>query len=186
MKKYLLLLVFVFLVSCSEDEDKKDVLTFNGTETYVFVSEVEDIQVYDINGKVSDPMLWDSSLVEAKLELDTDLVYNYTEFTINDNFLYLSDGNETETIPIIIEGNEIFSNIEELGLRIKIFNVLEDGSLENFAVLYFYKDENTTYSESTNFSYSEYDEQFNEAKSSISDGAFAALIKQKRKYSKAN
>jgi hypothetical protein len=39
-------------------------------------------------------------------------------------------------------------------------------------------------SESTNFSYTEYDEQFNEAKLNLDENTTIALIKQKRLYSK--
>lgn len=188
MKKYLLLLVFAFLVSCSEDEDKKDVLTFNGTETYVFVSEVEDVQVYDINGKVSDPMLWDSNLVASKYEFDNDLAYNYTEFKINNNFVFITDGVEEDSIPILIEDNIIYSDDAFFGFKIKIFDILNDGELQNSAVMFASKtvenDIVSIYAQSTNFSYTEYDEEYNQAKSNISDGGYVALFKQKRTYAK--
>lgn len=188
MKKYLLLLILLFLISCSEDDDKKDVLTFNGTETYVFVSENEDVQVFDINGEITDPLLWDSSLVEAKLEFDLDETYNYTGFKINNDYIYLTNGIETDTIPILIEDNKIYTDGAIIGFKIKIFDILDDGELQNSAVMFYSKtienDVISINSESTNFSYTEYDEQFNEAKLNLDENTTIALIKQKRLYSK--
>ena len=187
MKKYLLLLLLIVFISCSEDDSKDDVL-FNGTETYVFESEVEEVQVYDFNGKVEYPSDWEQELVDAKVEFDIDIVYNYTGCQINNDFLYLSDGIEIDTIPIIIENNQIFSNVEAFGLKIKIFDIVNGDELQNFAVMFSQKvneNGNISYSsESTNFSYTEYDEQFNDAKSNIDSVGYVALIKQKRLYSK--
>jgi len=187
MKKYLLLLLLTVFISCKEDDKENDVL-FDGTETYVFESEVEEIQVYDFNGKVEYPSDWEQELVDAKVEFDKDQVYNYTGFQINNEFVYLANGTETDTIPIIIENNQIFATVEELGLKIKIFDIVNGDELQNFAVMFSQKvneNGNISYSsESTNFSYTEYDEQFNDAKSNIDSVGYVALIKQKRLYSK--
>lgn len=196
MKKYLLLLLLTVLISCSEsndngvdndDDDKKTETFFDGTETFVFESEMEEYKVFDYYGEITDTSNWTEGLKNSKKNFDISEEVNFLDFKINDNFITIKFQEMEIPMSIKIENNQITTTDFQTGKKLVLFDILENKVLVgNSVLLYFYDlDEDsgiTTHNLLSYLSYDYYDGHFDATKPSLTEGEVIALIKKKRTF----
>lgn len=193
MKKYFLLsLLFVILISCKEDDEKDDGFSFDGTVTYYLYNDLNasgginyedtEIKVYNKDGLITDSSNYPENFNN---ELDSflyDTELHYRTFQINNNFLYQLNDGVTDTIPIVIEGDEIF--VSFLEFKIKLFDITEDGLEMKSYFLYHLDVEEDSESENTQSSNldDELKSEFETIKANLGEGDVVGFVERTNVY----